>query len=35
MQHINLRNLKEVVERIGTFLESCGEAMRYEREAAE
>lgn len=35
MQHINLRNLKEVVERIGTFLESCGEAMKYEREVAD
>jgi hypothetical protein len=35
LQRINLRNLKEVVERIGTFLESCGGAMRYEQEAAE
>jgi hypothetical protein len=35
MQRINLRNLKEVVGRIGTFLESCAGAMRYEQEAAE
>jgi len=35
MQHINLRNLAEVVERIGTFLESCYSALSIEREAAE
>jgi hypothetical protein len=35
IQRINLRNLKEVVERIGTFLEACAGAMRYEQEAAE
>jgi len=35
MQHINLRNLSEVVARIGTFLESCATALDVEREAAE
>ncbi len=35
MQHINLRNLSEVVARIGTFLEACATALSAEREAAE
>jgi hypothetical protein len=35
MQHINLRNLKEVVERIGTFLEASSTGLSVEREAAE
>lgn len=35
MQHINLRNLKEVVQRIGTFLEACSTGLSAEREAAE
>jgi hypothetical protein len=35
MRHINLRNLKEVVERIGTFLEACSTALSVERELLE
>jgi hypothetical protein len=35
MQHINLRNLREVVQRIGTFLEACSTGLSAEREAAE
>lgn len=35
MRHINLRNLSEVVARIGTFLEACATALSAEREAAE
>lgn len=35
MRHINLRNLAEVVARIGTFLEACGTALSAEREAGE
>jgi hypothetical protein len=35
MQHINLRNLNEVVQRLGTFLEACATGLRTEREAAE
>jgi hypothetical protein len=35
MRQINLRNLSEVVARIGTFLESCATALSAEREAAE
>ena len=31
---VNLRNLGEVVERIGTFLESCATALMEERDAA-
>lgn len=35
MEHINLRNLSEVVARIGTFLEACATGLSAEREAAE
>jgi hypothetical protein len=35
MQHIDLRNLAEVVARNGTFLESCATALSVEREVAE
>jgi hypothetical protein len=35
MRHINLRNLAEVVARIGTFLEACMTALSAEREAGE
>jgi hypothetical protein len=35
MQHINLRNLAQVVARIGTFLEACATGLSAEREAAE
>ncbi len=35
MRNINLRNLAEVVARIGTFLEACGTGLSAEREAAE
>lgn len=35
MRHINLRNLAEVVARLGTFLEACGTGLSAEREAAE
>lgn len=35
MERINLRNLSEVVARLGTFLEACSTGLSAEREAAE
>ena len=35
MLRINLRNLSEVVTRVGTFLEACATGLAVEREAAE
>jgi hypothetical protein len=35
MLRINLRNLGEVVARIGTYLEACNDALHEERHAAD
>jgi hypothetical protein len=35
LQRLNLRNLSEVVARIGTYLEACHTALSEERAAAD